>query len=409
MLAGGSSSGIGRSGSRRPRFPRIPLTHPSSSSTQPNSSSSAPACTAFDLAYFQAYSDIGIHEEMLKDRVRMETYQDAISRYRHLIEGKIVMDVGSGTGILAIFCAQAGAKKVYAVEASDIAEKAKEIVRANNLAEKVIVLHQRVEDVEISGKVDVIISEWMGYMLVYESMLSSVIFARDKWLKRGGLILPSHATLYMAPVTNSIKYEQCVDFWNNVYGIDMSAMVQLARQCAFEEPSVETIQGENVLTWPFVVKSVNCYTVVAQELECISAEYRFSSMMDAPLHGFAFWFDVEFNGPAITPVQGSHYPLQSSLLDLSTNESANETTNDSNRQRKIKSNETIVLSTAPEDAPTHWQQTLLYFYYPTEVKKDQIIEGSIKLSQNRENARFINILLKCSCGGNTLVKESVLR
>ena len=79
-------------------------------------------------------------------------------------------------------------------------------------------------------------------------------------------------------------------------------------------------------------------------------------MVEAPLHGFAFWFDVEFNGPAITPVHGSQPPLQSSPLDLSTNESANEPTNDSNRQRKIKSNETIVLSTAPEDAPTHWQQ-----------------------------------------------------
>jgi protein arginine N-methyltransferase 6 len=53
-----------------------------------------------------------------------------------------------------------------------------------------------VQDVEVEDKVDVIISEWMGYMLLYESMLPSVLFARDKWLKPGGLILPSHATVY---------------------------------------------------------------------------------------------------------------------------------------------------------------------------------------------------------------------
>ncbi|RDX62062.1 putative protein arginine N-methyltransferase 6, partial [Mucuna pruriens] len=75
-------------------------------------------------------------------------------------------------------------------------------------------------DVEIDEEVDVIISEWMGYMLLYESMLGSVITARDRWLKPGGLILPSSATLYMAPITNTDRYSDSVDFWRNVYGID---------------------------------------------------------------------------------------------------------------------------------------------------------------------------------------------
>ncbi|XP_078445854.1 protein arginine methyltransferase 6 isoform X2 [Wolffia australiana] len=236
-----------------------------------------PLCTEFDMAYFQSYSHVGIHEEMIKDHVRTETYRAAIMRHQSFIAGKVVVDVGCGTGILSIFCAQAGAKKVYAIDASQIAVQASEVVKANNLCDKVIVLHGRVEDVSIDEEVDVIISEWMGYMLLYESMLGSVITARDRWLKPGGLILPSHASLYMAPVTHPDRYRESIDFWRNVYGIDMSAMIPLAKQCAFEEPCIEMVTGENVLTWPFVVKYVDCYTVTIKELESVTAKYSSSS------------------------------------------------------------------------------------------------------------------------------------
>uniref|UniRef100_A0A1D1Y5I0 Protein arginine N-methyltransferase domain-containing protein n=1 Tax=Anthurium amnicola TaxID=1678845 RepID=A0A1D1Y5I0_9ARAE len=360
-----------------------------------------PRCTEFDMAYFHSYSHVGIHEEMIKDHVRTETYRAAIMRHQNSISGKVVVDVGCGTGILSIFCALAGAKRVYAVDASEIAVQANEVVKANNLSDKVIVLHGRIEDVNIEEEVDVIISEWMGYMLLYESMLGSVITARDRWLKPGGLILPSHATLYMAPVTHQDRYRESIDFWRNVYGIDMSAMLPLAKQCAFEEPSVETITGENVLTWPFVVKYVDCYTVTIQELESITTKYRFASMMQAPLHGFAFWFDVEFNGPAIF-ANHLQYPCQSSSSDLNSHDS-------DQRKKRPKSDEALVLSTAPEDAPTHWQQTLIYFYDPIEVKQDQIIEGSITISQSKENLRFLNIHLEYSSGGRSFVKESVMR
>lgn len=361
-----------------------------------------PPCTDFDMAYFQSYSHVGIHEEMIKDRVRTETYRTAILQHQNYIAGKVVVDVGCGTGILSIFCAQAGAKRVYAVDASEIALQASEVVKANNLSDTVIVLHGRVEDVEIDEEVDVIISEWMGYMLLYESMLGSIITARDRWLKPGGLILPSNATLYMAPVTHPDRYNESIDFWRNVYGIDMSAMLPLAKQCAFEEPSVETINGENVLTWPHVVKHVDCYTVTIHELESITTKFKFQSMMRAPFHGFAFWFDVEFSGPAIFPANSD---TPSSLIDSS----YNHPTDASQRKKRANPSEALVLSTAPEDPPTHWQQTLIYFYEPIEVEQDQHIDGSVTLSQSKENPRFMNIHLEYSSGGRSFVKESVMR
>ncbi|XP_058193956.1 probable protein arginine N-methyltransferase 6 [Rhododendron vialii] len=361
-----------------------------------------PLCTDFDMAYFHSYAHLGIHEEMIKDRVRTETYRAAIMHHQQSIAGKVVLDVGCGTGILSIFCAQAGAKRVYAVDASDIAVQANEVVRANKLSDTVIVLHGRIEDVQIDEEVDVIISEWMGYMLLYESMLGSIITARDRWLKPGGLILPSDATLYIAPISQPDRYSESIEFWRNVYGIDMSAMLPLAKQCAFEEPSVETISGENVLTWPHVVKHVDCYTITRQELESVTTRFKFKSMMRAPFHGFAFWFDVEFSSPEIF----SNNNNQPSSVIESPNEHP---TNGSQRKKRANPNEALVLSTAPEDPPTHWQQTLIYFYDPIEVEQDQQIEGAVTLSQSKENPRFMNIHLEYASGGRSFVKESVMR
>ncbi|KAG6407652.1 hypothetical protein SASPL_130648 [Salvia splendens] len=424
-------------------------------------------CTDFDVAYFNSYAHLGIHEEMIKVRllralntaflllifgvsfwsldcnqmyVRLvptfgfELYEGKTNSegfsllfavYIHILMVKIsglsgvgmsqgfspdidtsllvVLDVGCGTGILSIFCAQAGAKRVYAVDASNIAIQANEVIKANNLSDTVIVLHGRVEDVEIDEKVDVIVSEWMGYMLLYESMLGSVITARDRWLKPGGLILPSYATLYMAPVSYPERYSESVDFWRNVYGIDMSAMMPLAKQCAFEEPSVEMISGENVLTWPHVVKHVDCSTLTIEELQTVSTRFTFKSMMRAPFHGFAFWFDVEFGTSSVNTSKSNN--AQPALLAA-----PDDTATEADKTKKrANPSEGLVLSTAPEAPPTHWQQTLIYFYDPIEVEQDQVIEGSVTLTQSLENARFMNVHLEYSSGGRSFVKESVMR
>ena len=138
--------------------------------------------------YFDSYAHFGIHEEMLKDEVRTKTYMNSIIQNKHLFKDKIVMDVGCGTGILSMFAAKAGAKQVIGVECSSIIHQAKKIIDANGFSEQITLLHGKVEEVELPEgieKVDIIISEWMGYFLLYESMLDTVLVARDKFLKKG--------------------------------------------------------------------------------------------------------------------------------------------------------------------------------------------------------------------------------
>jgi type I protein arginine methyltransferase len=144
--------------------------------------------------YFGSYSNFYIHEEMLKDSVRTKAYQKAIEGNPDDFKGKIVLDIGAGTGILSIFAARAGAKHVYAIENAEIALFAEEIIRKNGLSKKITVIKGKMEEVKLPvPKVDIIISEWMGYFLLYESMLDSVLWARDKYLVKGGLMLPSRA------------------------------------------------------------------------------------------------------------------------------------------------------------------------------------------------------------------------
>ena len=97
--------------------------------------------------YFDSYSHFGIHEEMLKDRVRTEAYMNAIYNNEHLFRNKVVLDVGCGTGILSMFAAKAGARRVIGIDCAAIIHQAREIVEANGLSDVVTLVQGRVEEV----------------------------------------------------------------------------------------------------------------------------------------------------------------------------------------------------------------------------------------------------------------------
>ncbi|MBA0597592.1 hypothetical protein Gorai_007395, partial [Gossypium raimondii] len=153
--------------------------------------------------YFDSYSHFAF-QEMLKDVVRTKTYQNVIYQNKFLFQNKVVLDVGAGTGILSLFCARAGAAHVYAVECSHMADMAKQIVETNGLSDVVTVLKGKIEEIELPvAKVDIIISEWMGYFLLFENMLNTVLYARDKWLVNDGVVLPDKASLYLTAIEDA--------------------------------------------------------------------------------------------------------------------------------------------------------------------------------------------------------------
>ena len=107
------------------------------------------------------------------------------------------------------FAVKAGAKHVIGVDMSTIIDKAKEIVERNGMTSKITLLQGKMEEVKLPfDKVDIIISEWMGYFLLYESMMDTVLYARDKYLKPDGLIFPDKATIFMAGIEDGDYKEE---------------------------------------------------------------------------------------------------------------------------------------------------------------------------------------------------------
>jgi histone-arginine methyltransferase CARM1 len=194
--------------------------------------------------FTQFYAQLLHQGNMLADHIRTSTYQKAILlNSQSDFRGKVVLDVGTGTGILAFFAVQSGARKVYAVEASMSANTAQLLSEANGYQNIVEIIHGKVEEIELPERVDVIISEPIGFLLVHERMLESYILARDRFLKPDGLMMPTTGSIVLAPYTDDSLYREQmakIAFWHNTdfYGIDLSSVTSKANEEYFTQAVV---------------------------------------------------------------------------------------------------------------------------------------------------------------------------
>lgn len=190
---------------------------------------------------------------MLQDYVRTQLYRDAIIGNPSNYKDKVVLDVGCGSGILSLFAAQAGAKKVYAIEASNMAENAKILVKANGFSSVIEVIQSTVEEAQLPEKVDTIISEPIGTFLLNERMIETFVIARDKFLKPGGRMFPTRANLYIVPFCDPAIWDEQLykaEFWKqtNFYGVDLSCLLQNAEKQKLQQPLVDTIKSYQCLS-----------------------------------------------------------------------------------------------------------------------------------------------------------------
>lgn len=319
---------------------------------------------------------------MLKDKVRTDAYRDFIYGNKDLFRGKTVLDVGCGTGILSMFCARAGAAKVIAVDNSDIINKAREIVFTNGLADIITCIRGKIEEVTLPVKeVDIIVSEWMGYCLLFEAMLDSVLWARDRYLKDDGLMVPSHCTLRIAPISDGDYIMDRIRFWVDVYGFDMSAMLEDpgkdAREIYLESFQPHSIAGTSA---PFL--QLPLHTIKAEELT-FDKSFSVTWQKDTDeFNGWLIWFDTFFARDR-----------RSDVLEAAT----------SGEWISQKNPEVTAFTTGPSGPPTHWFSAFLHHHEldaAMPLKPGQIIDGSIEYRKSaKTGSRNLEINLEWNFKG----------
>lgn len=308
--------------------------------------------------YFQFYGYLSQQQNMMQDYVRTATYQRAIHSNSADFKDKVVLDVGAGSGILSFFAAQAGARKVYAVEASSMAKHAQLLVQTNNLIDRIVVIEGKIEEIDLPEPVDIIISEPMGYMLFNERMLETFLYAK-KWFRNPeqGFMFPSRGDLHITPFTDTQLYiEQSTkaNFWysKDFHGVDLRALHSAATDEYFKQPIVDTFDIRICMA-KTVRHTVDFQRAIESDLYCISIPLEFIATQTGHIHGLAFWFDVAFIG----------------------------------------SLQTIWLSTSPSQPLTHWYQVRCLLNTPLFVDIGQQINGSCVLRANRRQSYDVDIEL----------------
>ncbi|KAJ3140894.1 hypothetical protein HK100_008433 [Physocladia obscura] len=331
--------------------------------------------TAWEMDYyFGSYAETEIHETMLKDVVRTDSYRDCFYSNKDFFKNKIVLDVGCGTGILSMFAAKSGAKHVYAVDNSTIILKAKEIAAKNNLADKITFIRGEIESITLPvAKVDVIVSEWMGYFLLFEGMFDSVITARDRWLApNDGIMAPSHADILIAGLEDEEWINDKLNFWNDVYGFDYTPM----KDTFCTDGQVDVVSPRSIITEAVVLKvtasegseykivksersesyrKLDLATITSPELD-FKTPFTLKFTKPGRLHALCGWFDIRFEFPH-------------------------------------KDANPIFFSTSPMVKPTHWKQTSFPLEVPVDVNAGTVFEGVFVCKKSKENVRELDVVI----------------
>lgn len=179
-------------------------------------------------------------------------------------------------------------------------------------------------------------------------MLDSIIFARDRYLKPGGLLLPNQCNISLVGFGDVSKHNGLIEYWGNVYGFDMSTL----KDEVVKEAAIENCNPDFILTTSNVIADFNLMTV---DIKCSNFTYDFSMdvLKAGKLTSLVGYFDVFFNLPS-----------------------------------------KVEFSTSPKCKPTHWKQVVFYFKDMIDVKVGDCIKGKFTCMRDRKDVRALIVTIE---------------
>jgi ubiquinone/menaquinone biosynthesis C-methylase UbiE len=258
------------------------------------------------------YKRILEHNALLSDQVRIKAYNKAISEV--VKSGDIVADIGTGSGILAFLAVRAGAKKVYAIEKESVIEEARQLTRINHMEGRITFVQGRSDRIDLPEKVDVVTSELIGFLGIEEYLPFYQIDARKRFLKPGGVLVPSWLELHLVPMESETIWQEKIGVWQkDFYGFDFSALREHAVSRTY---IVEHSSDTSLLSTPEIISRIDFDSMEDMPL---LYQTQFSVQKTGRFHGYVGYFRV-----GLSP--------------------------------------SVILSTAPDKPQTHWRQT----YFPAQ-------------------------------------------
>jgi len=191
------------------------------------------------------------HARMLDDGRRTRDFISALTAA--VQPGDVVLDIGTGSGVLAVAVARAGARRVYAVEASDIAEVAAQVFEANGVTDRVTLVPGWSRQIELPERADLLVAEVIGNEPFEEEILETTLDARHRLLKPGARLVPHALELLARPlllpeaeIRQRAFGRTAVERWRDLYGMDFRPLLDVASK----DPVYSVAEGEVVTAWP---------------------------------------------------------------------------------------------------------------------------------------------------------------
>ena len=239
--------------------------------------------SAAGRAPISGWADPIEHARMLHDDRRTRDFISALTAA--VQPGDVELDIGTGSGVLAVAVARAGASRVYAVEASDIAAVAARVFEANGVADRVTLVPGWSRQIELPERADLLVAEVIGNEPLEEEILETTLDARRRLLKPGARLVPRALELVARPlllpeaeVRQRVFGPSAVERWRGLYAIDFRPLLDVAAK----DPVYSVAEGEVVATWPPVGPPVVLASVDLTSFEEASVRACTDLIVDPP-------------------------------------------------------------------------------------------------------------------------------